>query len=104
MARPYSAGGVSIAQSNPTCRRPAAPWPRAAFQNQRAYLPQMFPAPSLLFPTAHLTDWGPGERVRERGRDLEALSPAFAFLKEDFMPMRHEKAERHRFCCVGKSR
>ena len=62
MARPYSAGGVSIAQSNPTCRRPAAPWPRAAFQQQRAYLPRMFPAPSLLFPTAPHT----GFRAKER--------------------------------------
>jgi hypothetical protein len=62
MARPYSAGGVSIAQPNPNCRRPAALWPRAAFQQQRAYLPRMFPAPSLLFPTAPHT----GLRAKER--------------------------------------
>jgi hypothetical protein len=49
----------------------------------------MFPAPSLLVPTAHLTDLGPGERVRERGPDLEALFPAFAFLNEDFILLRY---------------
>ena len=29
MAKPYPAGGVSIAQSNPTCCGPAAPGPGA---------------------------------------------------------------------------
>jgi len=67
MARPYSAGGVSIAQSNPTCRRPAAPWPRAAFQQRRAYFPPVFPAPSLLFPTVNYTGFRTGEKVRKRG-------------------------------------
>jgi hypothetical protein len=62
MARPYPAGGVSIAQSNPTCRRPAVPWPRAAFQQQQAYLPPVFPATSLLFPTVNHT----GFRAKER--------------------------------------
>ena len=64
MARPYSAGGVSKAQ------RTGAP------------------APSLLFPTVNHNGFGAGERVRERGPDLEALFPAFAFLNEDFIPLR----------------
>jgi hypothetical protein len=29
--------------------------------------------------------------VRERGPDLEALFPAFAFLNEDFIPLRYGK-------------
>ncbi len=92
MARPYPAGGVSIAESNNRCRRPAPSGPGAPgpFKKQRAYLPPVFPAPSLLFPTAHSTDLGPGEKVRERGPDLEALFPAFAFLNEDFIPLRLE--------------
>ena len=40
----------------------------------------MFPAPSLLFPTAQLNGFGVGEWVRERGPDLEALAPAFAVI------------------------
>jgi hypothetical protein len=62
MARPYPAGGVSIAQSNPTCRRPAASGRVRPFNNQRAYLPPVFPAPSLLFPTVNHT----GFRAKER--------------------------------------
>jgi hypothetical protein len=54
MARPYSAGDLSRAQRARHAVGPAAPWPRAAFQKQRAYLPPMFPAPSLpSLPTAH---------------------------------------------------
>jgi hypothetical protein len=49
MARPYPAGDLSRAQSSQICRRPAASGPGAPgpFNNQRAYLPPMFPAPSL---------------------------------------------------------
>ena len=81
MARPYSAGGVSIAQSNPTCRRPAASGRMRPFKKQRVYLPRMFPAPSLLFPTAPLNGFGPrsggvGARIGPEG-----LASAFAFLQ-----------------------
>ena len=55
MATPYPAGGVSIAESNNRCRRPAAPGRVRHFNNQRVYLPRMFPAPSLLFPTVNHT-------------------------------------------------
>jgi hypothetical protein len=64
MARPYSAGGVSIAQGAGA------------------------PTPSLLLPTVNHAGFGAGERVRERGPDLGALSPAYAFLNEHFIPLR----------------
>ena len=56
--------------------------------------------PSLLFPTAQHT----GLRAKERrcggeDRPWRSSLSAFAFLNEDFIPLRHEKAERHRFCC-----
>ena len=63
MARPYSAGGVSIAESSQMCR--VGPLLLAACglsTTQRAYLPRMFSAPSLLFPTAPHT----GFRAKER--------------------------------------
>jgi hypothetical protein len=43
------------------------PPPLAAFKKQRAYLPPVFPAPALLFPTAITPDLGQGEEVRRRG-------------------------------------
>jgi hypothetical protein len=54
MARPYSAGDLSRAQSSQICRRPATPGRVRPFKQQRAYLPPMSPAPSLpSLPTAH---------------------------------------------------
>jgi hypothetical protein len=88
MARPYSAGGVSIAQSNPTCRRLAAPGRMRPFNNSRPTFPECSRRHPYCFRQHHTPDLGPGERVRERGPDLEALSPAFAFLNEDFIPLR----------------
>jgi hypothetical protein len=68
MARPYSAGGVSIAQSNQHAVGPLLLAPaRRGLQQQRAYLPPVFPAPSLLFPTVNHTGFRTGEWVRERG-------------------------------------
>jgi hypothetical protein len=95
MARPYSAGDLSRAQRARHAVGPLllVPARRGLSKHQRAYLPQMFPAPSLLFPTAITPDLGPGERVRERGLDLEALSPAFAFWKEDLIPLRLGKPD-----------
>jgi hypothetical protein len=82
MARPYSAGGVSIAQSNPTCRRPAAAAACDLQQSSGPTFPPGIPGAILIVSdsTLHRIE-GQGERVRERGPDREALSPAFAFLR-----------------------
>jgi hypothetical protein len=70
MARPYPAGGVSIAQSNPTCRRPAAPWPHATFQKSSG---PTFPPYSRHHPFSFLQaisrDLRQRESVWERGSD-----------------------------------
>ena len=55
MARPYSAGGVSIAQSNQHAVGPLLP-PLAAFSNSAGLPSPVFPAPSLLLPTAITPD------------------------------------------------
>lgn len=47
--------------------------------NQRAYLPRRVPAAILIpFLQHKVTDFGAGERVRERGPAPEARSPASA--------------------------
>jgi hypothetical protein len=99
MARPYPAGDLSRAQSSQLWRRPAASGPGVPgpFNNQRAYLPRMFLAPSLLFPTAPHTGFRAGVRVRERGPDLKALSSAFAFLNGSIWRGQTESASRSRF-------
>lgn len=93
MAKPYSAGGVSIAESSlDVPRRPAACGRVRPFNNS-AGLPST-PCSRrhpYCFLQHNTTDSGPGERVRERGPDLEALSPAFSFLNEAFIPLPHGK-------------
>ena len=57
-----------------TCRAgPPPPRPLAAFDRLRACLPPVFPSPSLLFPTAQVTDWG---RVRGCGREVRTWRPS----------------------------
>jgi hypothetical protein len=70
MARPYPAGGVSIAQSNPTCCRPAGPWPRAAFQQQRPTFPEYSRRHPYYFRQHHTPDLGP-----KRGGAEERTGP-----------------------------
>jgi hypothetical protein len=67
MARPYSAGGVSIAESNNRCCRPAAVAACGLQAFSGPTFPPLFPAPSLLLPTAITSDLGQGEEVRRRG-------------------------------------
>ena len=101
MARPYSAGGVSIAQSNPTCRRPAAAVACDLQESSGPTFPPCSRRHPYCFRQHHTPDLGPGERVRERGPDLEALSPAFAFLNEDFIPLRLRKSNATDFVASG---
>ena len=73
MARPYSAGGVSIAQSN---QHAVGPLPLAACGLSTISGPT-FPPCSRRHPYCfrqhHSPDLGPRRGVRERGPDLEAL-------------------------------
>ena len=71
MARPYSAGDLSRAQRARHAVGPLLP-PLAAFSNSAGLPPPVFPAPSLLFPTAITTDLGP---VRGCGREGRTWRP-----------------------------
>ena len=72
MARPYSAGGVSIAESNHHAVGPLL-LPLAASRHSAGLPSPVFPAPSLLLPTAITPDLGQGEEVRRRGPALGPL-------------------------------
>ena len=63
MARPYPAGGVSIAESNHHAVGPLL-LPLAAPSISAGLPSPVFPAPSLLLPTAITPDLGQGEEVR----------------------------------------
>jgi hypothetical protein len=106
MARPYPAGGVSIAESNKRCRRPAVSSRLRPPGIQRAYLPRVFPAPSLLFPTAPHTGLGPRSGGAGARIGPEGLAPAFAISALQFAAATSASRKRRELCrripqCIG---
>ena len=90
MARPYSAGGVSRAQSNPTCRRPAA----AAACGLQHFSGPTFPPCSRRHPYCFRQQshriWGGREGAGERAGPGGPLS-CIRILEEDFIPLHLER-------------